>query len=630
MYLSSAYNQCRAARDAQFQDKAIEIGTANSLGCTVGGEPPHIGSFEQEGETKNTCFLGSRVTKGARTANQSISLSFDPSTLTCICCPKEHTIFQGSNPVCVCVGDQNFAANLSGGEKCVSIIRVESSSLEELAELFQEIFGANKFPPGSVVCMGSASHLHRVGLTIYAADWIRCVATLDKTIDGIQVCPLVPILSHDIPGSLATDLIKLAIWYSDVYKGTTLGLIRTWVKLAQQLTTHTSTGSSDTEYHSVALPDSIHPNASLTAHRFLSTSSRRVTTSGFDGKATNELLCTLLTALHTDLGISCSPGPTPVREPQAKQGVKEEVTHVILVGASNMRRCATHLRELGHRVTECQLPGGMPNDSGMEHVEKFLKELDSGPGTVLVFDLFGNFSDRFEQSDGNMALPIWLGGKPHLLGRVGVCQDQNLKDLVAKLIPVLSTHGDIPKVILPAIPRYISGGCCQEPTHASNSQEEGHAVAMIAKVAHLRTVLRGELAGSSLTNYWVPNVLDHLAPSASGGSAADAEGHFELSSLFTGDNVHLTPLGYGRLAECIANGINEAVKRSLEQECEVTCEIRMHYWRGFSSRNGSSKPKHSQQMLKMRGRGGRGGGEGGERGGGKGGHFLFVLHFINK
>ena len=88
-----------------------------------------------------------------------------------------------------------------------------------------------------------------------------------------------------------------------------------------------------------------------------------------------------------------------------------------------------------------------------------------------------------------------------------VCKDQNLKDLIAKLILVLSTHGEIPKVILPAIPRYISGGCCQETTHASNSQEEGHAVDMIAKVAHLRTVLRGELAGSSLTNYWVPNVL---------------------------------------------------------------------------------------------------------------------------
>ena len=120
-------------------------------------------------------------------------------------------------------------------------------------------------------------------------------------------------------------------------------------------------------------------------------------------------------------------------------------------------------------------------------------------------------------------------------------------------------------------------------------------------------ILRSELAGSSLTNYWVPNLIEHLALSAEGGSAADADDHFELSSLFAGDNVHLTPLGYGRLAVCIASGIQEAVKRRLESECEVTCVLKNFHWRGFTSHNGISRPKLSQHALKMWGRGGRGG-----------------------
>ena len=73
----------------------------------------------------------------------------------------------GSDPVCLCAGDQSFAANLSGGEKCVNVMRVESGSLDEITELIQEIFGANKYPPGSVVCgisqslaQGGAHHLH--------------------------------------------------------------------------------------------------------------------------------------------------------------------------------------------------------------------------------------------------------------------------------------------------------------------------------------------------------------------------------------------------------------------------------------------------------------------------------------
>ena len=110
--------------------------------------------------------MGTRVLRGDKIANQSICLSFDPATLSCICCAKEHQIILGTKPVCVCVADQNFAPNLSGGEDCVSVIQLESGSLDELWELVQEVFGENRFPPGSVLCLGSASHLHRVGLTI--------------------------------------------------------------------------------------------------------------------------------------------------------------------------------------------------------------------------------------------------------------------------------------------------------------------------------------------------------------------------------------------------------------------------------------------------------------------------------
>ena len=123
----------------------------------------------------------------------------------------------------------------------------------------------------------------------------------------------------------------------------------------------------------------------------------------------------------------------------------------------------------------------------------------------------------------------------------------------------------------------------------------------------LNEILRSELAGSSLTNYWAPNLIEHLALSAAGGSAADADDHFELSSLFAGDNVHLTPLGYGRLAVCIASGIQEAVKRRLESKCKVTCVLKNFYWRGFSSHTRSSRPKLLQHALKMQGRGGAGG-----------------------
>ena len=58
----------------------------------MGGESARVGSFEQEGDAINLCFTGSRVTRGGQICDQSVSLSFDPTNLTCICCEKEHPV----------------------------------------------------------------------------------------------------------------------------------------------------------------------------------------------------------------------------------------------------------------------------------------------------------------------------------------------------------------------------------------------------------------------------------------------------------------------------------------------------------------------------------------------------------
>ena len=205
--------------------------------------------------------------------------------------------------------------------------------------------------------------------------------------------------------------------------------------------------------------------------------------------------------------------------------------------------------------------------------------------------------------------------KPHLLGRVGICSDKIFKELVIKLLPLFGSHPQTPKVILPALPRYIGGSCCPESTHASNVGDTNHAVNMIGQVSHLRKVLRDELSGAKILNYWVPDVLEELAPTTAEQPAGSATNTFEISSLFAGDNVHLTVLGYSRLAISIVNSAGTALKREMESQCVVTGAVKNFYWRGFVSQNGSSRPRALQQQLKMRGGRGRGGpGCGGGRG----------------
>ena len=158
-----------------------------------GGKKVRIGSLELGRLESDRCYMGSRVCQGSVQVNQNICLSFDPQTKTCLTCESGHGV-PGDRSGCFILTDQNFVANLSGAVGaggCIGIVRVEDSSLDELAEFLCELFGRGALSAGMVVCFGSGSHLHRTGATIYAQDWNRCNAKIMARFPSIRVCPLI-------------------------------------------------------------------------------------------------------------------------------------------------------------------------------------------------------------------------------------------------------------------------------------------------------------------------------------------------------------------------------------------------------------------------------------------------------
>ena len=123
------------------------------------------------------------------------------------------------------------------------------------------------------------------------------------------------------------------------------------------------------------------------------------------------------------------------------------------------------------------------------------------PGTAVVFDLFGNFTYRYEQEDCGMSLPVPIQGVHHMFGKVDVCTDEMFQGVISKLVPVLSKLSSVPCVVLPAIPRYLKGGCCADKSHATNAGKPGEDAVLVEKLSHLRKLLKTELAASSCTGY---------------------------------------------------------------------------------------------------------------------------------
>jgi hypothetical protein len=83
------YHQYRNSRLSDRRDNLVSISADSTFGKQIVTQTATVGSFEDHPGLDKT-FHGSRVLKGNLTVNQSLSCSFDPSTLTCFSCKTEH------------------------------------------------------------------------------------------------------------------------------------------------------------------------------------------------------------------------------------------------------------------------------------------------------------------------------------------------------------------------------------------------------------------------------------------------------------------------------------------------------------------------------------------------------------
>jgi hypothetical protein len=124
----------------------------------------------------------------------------------CISCDNEHEIL-GSSPMVICLSDQNFVPVLPADKgNCVNIVRIENASITELFEMGKETFHGKTLPEGSVILIGSASHLGRRGTSLYAGEWTSVVASASALWRGVHICPLIPLVISECQGNLTREI----------------------------------------------------------------------------------------------------------------------------------------------------------------------------------------------------------------------------------------------------------------------------------------------------------------------------------------------------------------------------------------------------------------------------------------
>jgi hypothetical protein len=165
-----------------------------------------VGGFDMRGDTRQ--FNVQNYHLSEKRCNVSSTVAMPPAgredPLGCLACTDPHSIatsLRDGEPIVIILSDQSFSPVLPpvGNGKCVVVMRVEDCELKELEDLLFDRFKAfckpyGQLPAGSVIMLGSLSHLAKNGLNYYAPILVETMTRIaGRAGQGVSVIPYLPV-----------------------------------------------------------------------------------------------------------------------------------------------------------------------------------------------------------------------------------------------------------------------------------------------------------------------------------------------------------------------------------------------------------------------------------------------------
>jgi hypothetical protein len=271
------------------------------------------------------------------------------------------------------------------------------------------------------------------------------------------------------PGNLARELEQLASWIIRAYATNVDGLTGTWETLLSVVQGHNigTAPLQNPEHLNVPLPSNT-SSSTLRPHNFKFSNSCPILLNGFDPRVIEELIRILMATLKQNFGTVFSPDLLVPRAATKGQDPRILNNHIVVLGASNAKRLVLVLEGLGFTVTDLSRPGWLATDENIAALIHELQLLKLPPGFAVLLDLLGNATFRFEQFDGSTSLPYKDIKGWHYAGKISVCPENNFRSILSALSPIFLSAQSNLKIIIPPMPRYLTGGCCANPGHGTN------------------------------------------------------------------------------------------------------------------------------------------------------------------
>ena len=528
-----------------------------------------------------------------------ISRSFDVKSGTCVTCTgggHPAWVSGTGGPVAVAASDHCFPACLPvrrGEGECIRVVRVEDGTPREVTLALAD--STASMASGTVICLGSVSHLATVGTSQYAYDWIRSRWWLRERFgEGIVVVPLPPVPVGGLQGrSIVRALVETIHWFNSLPDTECILMKNVHCTYMDTFLRGGNGAGLANERLCVRLPASLNTHAVNT-----------IVSEGWgrrpDGippltQAAEEIIISpLLRALEDTFGLDLCRAPCLERDRETIGRLIEEAgneANYLVIGGSHASRLAEAMGTSGLSVERITAGGWKISSDNVTALLAKMEQLVILPD-VIVIQILDNSAFFCLGEDGSLAHPaVQADKRHHVVGELKVANKDQSKALFKLINPVLKFRPSIRKIVLSCLPRYTMHKCCNNTAHADTTTPQ-EVSRIMADLNVLKRALRSHIFVEKVQN---TVILDPVTVCGN------------LTKEKFMDPVHLMPEVYAKLADTVTR----VARNNLLDICDETAEEE------YATKRQREASHSGNAMDSKRGRGGRGRGGAG-RGGGRG------------
>jgi hypothetical protein len=443
---------------------------------------PELGSMITQLDGR-MCLADVHVVLGQ---NQTWTHSFMVRTMECIGCtahlnytpfPRRGSNVRGGRQL-VWLTDQSMPPLLPATtqQECIKIMRLESGTLQELAEGLVRTLSGRQIAAGSAVLMTSATNMAAAGPSGYAEDLMRAIHYLKKSMgDHVLYGPLPNIFMNGCgDATVIRTSVEVAHWARAVFKESPAMLSNSFKVVEKQLVERARGEMQVGHRYTLRMPT-------------LEIKLLPYTSGGWDSLPTTisecsianekEMVEAIIEEAREKLAIDLDPHPTVDRWPPT-DGFRPgggTTKSFLIIGSSHAGKLGSALRKAGHHadvIYESNWRAVKANVTEM--AERVREKLERTRMDTVVFCILDNSVYYCMDDNGDLIPPQRdKAGKFHIHGELVLSSRSAQQVLFGSIQELLDAAKGRNIIVLSPLPRYVSGGCCDNDGHVANRRRPG-------------------------------------------------------------------------------------------------------------------------------------------------------------